>query len=406
MSSSTQRSRNTLASFRKPTTTRSEKKRIPVKCKRGKKARFSGTTVVKRTEWDNLDVSTYKVTFSSSLLLELQEKNDSRRIVTIDQENSFQKGHNGSNINKRSKSMRKDERRASGKSAKQLAMPSMEREFASISRPSKKAKIFALTRQLPDTEELIKNLIQRPSPPRSADQVGPIVARPHDHDVLLGRGNGTRGHPGNLAYRMFCWNARDDYTAALRHNKPAVVESVVQQVLERKPPGRFLEFEHAKGYFVDVPLDRIRCKIGQALRERKWTPPLDLPQKLQEATERRHPLPSHQAEVVPCQKVIAPTIEMPIVALANPPQRKPDAINLVDAIIGPQSRLAVYWPLDDAFYKATVVERMQNCVFLRYDDDDTEWLDLTKNTFQVLGKAISSSPPALQTSMANNMVHA
>ena len=52
--------------------------------------------------------------------------------------------------------------------------------------------------------------------------------------------------------------------------------------------------------------------------------------------------------------------------------------------LDPDQRIAIYWPLDETFYKATIVERIQNFVFLRYDDDATEWLDLTKHTFRVL----------------------
>jgi hypothetical protein len=65
--------------------------------------------------------------------------------------------------------------------------------------------------------------------------------------------------------------------------------------------------------------------------------------------------------------------------------RKKNALAVLHKIqIG--ARLAVFWPLDDEYYSATVVTQASNGtqVSLLYDDGDTEWIDLTEHDFKLL----------------------
>ena len=48
------------------------------------------------------------------------------------------------------------------------------------------------------------------------------------------------------------------------------------------------------------------------------------------------------------------------------------------------TRLSILWPLDNTYYNATVKDCIQHYFFLRYDDHETEWLDLTKHSFKIL----------------------
>jgi hypothetical protein len=47
-------------------------------------------------------------------------------------------------------------------------------------------------------------------------------------------------------------------------------------------------------------------------------------------------------------------------------------------------RVAVYWPLDDRYYDATILKRFENLCYIKYDDDEIEWLDLSKHKFKIL----------------------
>jgi hypothetical protein len=344
------------------------------------------------------------------------------------------------------------------------------------------------------TNELVRKLVNQQGVPRTSDQNSPCVQTPHEHDVILGRGNGVKYHPGNLAYRVFCWNAREPYTRAPRESKAAVIDMVLQNVYSRKPPGRFLELDESVSCFglVDVPERRIRSKIGSALRERKWTPPMEMLERLQESVgpinvPNSVPLPagaltvnavSPSSDFAPAEEsadmktiveslAMVPTIkevtadesveeamnsratteemtpvdmveeptptstgeEMQVVSteefapvetfkenVATKEENRPAAVEtaqlatkaiqkhrvisphraltLIDPKIGPQSRVAIFWPMDDTYYEATVVERLQNCVSLLYDDGESEWIDLTKHKFRILpGTSVSGLQP-------------
>lgn len=48
------------------------------------------------------------------------------------------------------------------------------------------------------------------------------------------------------------------------------------------------------------------------------------------------------------------------------------------------TRISVFWPLDNAWYDATVKTCSVNSHYLEYDDDgEMEWLDLSKNNFKI-----------------------
>ena len=53
------------------------------------------------------------------------------------------------------------------------------------------------------------------------------------------------------------------------------------------------------------------------------------------------------------------------------------------------ARIAVYWPDDDMYYSATVVQersRVKKAFFVKYDDGMHEWINLWTNEFQVLSE--------------------
>jgi hypothetical protein len=57
------------------------------------------------------------------------------------------------------------------------------------------------------------------------------------------------------------------------------------------------------------------------------------------------------------------------------------------ALVEIGSRIAVYWPLDNRYYDATVSrvrDKTRPLHFLEYDDGESEWLDLSLNKFRIL----------------------
>jgi hypothetical protein len=63
---------------------------------------------------------------------------------------------------------------------------------------------------------------------------------------------------------------------------------------------------------------------------------------------------------------------------------------LLSKVGGAGSRVAVYWPLDDKYYDATVLRRFENIFYFKYDDNEIEWLDLSKNKFKILNVVTDS----------------
>lgn len=331
----------------------------------GKTSHPALNSVAQRNAFDSLDLSSYKVVFSSTLL---------RRLV---QENSHQK-HDGRGHVRFSK-LENGKRAASEASVTRGVKPP-----SILSSPAKKSLLASATKRTdgtmnnerPYAEEDIQRLVRQTGPSRTADQEGRIVTRPHDHDVLIGPGNAN--HPGNMVYRLLIWNFRAAYSQTERPKVAAEVEHIIAQILARRPPGRFLE-RNDRGHFVDAPRSCVRDKLGISLRDTRPTC-FVLSEKLQAFLKGRNP-----------RKLSPSTMEQnhrPVKLKSQhsllPPSVTPPSVSSIDSGIGPHSRLAIFWPLDDTYYNATVLERTQNFVSLRYDDQDTEWLDLTKHKYNVL----------------------
>ena len=125
------------------------------------------------------------------------------------------------------------------------------------------------------------------------------IAKPHKHDVLLGRGGASNHHHGNAVFRSVVSKTRPMYRRVPKHQKIIVARSIVHAVGRQDPPGRFLERKivKAKGarggakkgggkkagqsgkkkggdkgkddnLWYEVPFERAVEKAKQALRER------------------------------------------------------------------------------------------------------------------------------------------
>lgn len=96
--------------------------------------------------------------------------------------------------------------------------------------------------------------------------VGP-VAFLHENDVLCGRGGRINGHYGNIQFRRFCSERRDEYfkRGIKKIEKAYIAADVVRRIRSLDPPGRFLK-QDSDGWY-DIGCAKAMTKVGQAIRE-------------------------------------------------------------------------------------------------------------------------------------------
>jgi len=97
----------------------------------------------------------------------------------------------------------------------------------------------------------------------------PLTTRdPHDNDVLCGRGGTINAWPGNEQYRSFVERKKRVYlTARFKREKRLISQSIIDEVRNLNPPGRFLAKDQVTDIWADIGDDKAREKTSQALRE-------------------------------------------------------------------------------------------------------------------------------------------
>jgi len=91
---------------------------------------------------------------------------------------------------------------------------------------------------------------------------------PTDSDVLCGRGGGINTHPGNETYRHYVERRKRIYlTARFKREKRLIAETIVKEIRNQNPPGRFLLRDGKDGPWLDIGDIKARDKTSQALRE-------------------------------------------------------------------------------------------------------------------------------------------
>ena len=94
------------------------------------------------------------------------------------------------------------------------------------------------------------------------------TSNPHDNDVLCGRGGSINTHPGNETFRRFVERRKRVYlTARFKREKRLIASSIVKEIRELNPPGRFLSRDAKTGIWNDIGDEKARDKTSQALRE-------------------------------------------------------------------------------------------------------------------------------------------
>jgi len=98
------------------------------------------------------------------------------------------------------------------------------------------------------------------------------VDTPNPNDVLCGRGGNINSHRGNEQFRSFVEKRKRVYlTARFKREKRLIASSIVNEIRDMDPPGRFLarkgSMKNISGYWYDIGDEKARDKTSQALRE-------------------------------------------------------------------------------------------------------------------------------------------
>jgi len=91
------------------------------------------------------------------------------------------------------------------------------------------------------------------------------------NDVLCGRGGMTNHHAGNIFFRKLVRHHQESYLLASKRDKAGVAKSIVENIRNLKPPGRFLKKSRdigPNGVWEEIGDRKAREKTSQALRER------------------------------------------------------------------------------------------------------------------------------------------
>jgi len=94
------------------------------------------------------------------------------------------------------------------------------------------------------------------------------VEKPHEHDVLCGRGGSSNRHLGNMHFRELVAANKKTYVGLTKKQKMLVARKIVDLVGRTNPPGRFLAKDSASGLWYDIGVPRSLEKTSQALREK------------------------------------------------------------------------------------------------------------------------------------------
>ena len=106
------------------------------------------------------------------------------------------------------------------------------------------------------------------------DLIKPIQMSPvynlNRNDVLGGKGKGVQAYPGNIQFRNFINQRRDEYIVLKKNkDKNDLALQIMNEVTSLDPPGRFLVEDPSGAMFHELGRDKVLAKIKQALREKR-----------------------------------------------------------------------------------------------------------------------------------------
>ena len=91
---------------------------------------------------------------------------------------------------------------------------------------------------------------------------------PNDQDVLFGRGNFAKFHPGNFRYRKLVSQSKSAWKRAIsREEKICIARKIIGAINNAYPPGRFVKFDKDSKVWKEVTMTEALNKTQKALRE-------------------------------------------------------------------------------------------------------------------------------------------
>lgn len=93
------------------------------------------------------------------------------------------------------------------------------------------------------------------------------IRRPKKEDVLFGRKEKQRQHPGNVLLRGLCDEYRDLYEGSQRDDKTVITWRILKEI--QKQHGRFLKYEVTQRTWTEVTDDIAREKVSFTMRDTK-----------------------------------------------------------------------------------------------------------------------------------------
>jgi len=99
-----------------------------------------------------------------------------------------------------------------------------------------------------------------------------LIQEPHDHDIVSGRGQFSRNHPGNRYLLEKVRENKDLYDRTKKDQKKVIAQDIANHISKRNPPGRFLFKQDMKGdtsMWKVLPYDhkKVIFKVTQIFRD-------------------------------------------------------------------------------------------------------------------------------------------
>ena len=98
----------------------------------------------------------------------------------------------------------------------------------------------------------------------------------NDEDVVYGRGNHLKMHPGNIHYRSLVQAIKHYYVLFANDKKQLVSMLVYESIKAQNRPGRFL-IRYKEGTIAELDTDNAVRKISQCMREKQKSDPVPIP---------------------------------------------------------------------------------------------------------------------------------
>ena len=90
---------------------------------------------------------------------------------------------------------------------------------------------------------------------------------PNSNDVLMGRGGTNNKHVGNENFRILAQRRSIQYASSSKQNKTQIHASLLLDVFNMRPPGRFIRKDRKSKEWIKVDIDEALEKASRTLRE-------------------------------------------------------------------------------------------------------------------------------------------